>query len=133
MKYQPLILSFKELSKNEIKKRSSEFYKLISNRRSIRNFKKKNIDDDVIKNAILAAGSAPSGANLQPWFFVVIKNKDIKKKIRIAAEKEELNFYRYKAPENWLKALEPLGTNTNKKFIEQINTFILLPSPQNLI
>ena len=117
MKYQPLKLNFKEFPKKEIKKRSEEFYNMIKTRRSVRNFKVSKIDDEIIKNAILAAGSAPSGANLQPWHFVIIKDKNIKKKIRKEAEKEEFNFYNYKAPKEWLEALKPLGTNNEKYFL----------------
>ena len=98
MEYQPIKLKFKEFPIKEIKKRSEEFYKMIKKRRSVRNFRKSKIDDDILKNAILAAGSAPSGANLQPWHFVVIKDEKIKKKIKITAEKEECNFYNYNAP-----------------------------------
>ena len=72
-----------------------------------------------INNAIKSAGTAPNGANLQPWHFVVIKNKKIKKEIRKAAEKEEKKFYNKVAPIEWLKALEPLGTDENKKFLEE--------------
>ncbi len=102
----------------EMKINSFNFYKKIKERRSIRDFNKTKIDIEIIKNAILSAGSAPNGANLQPWHFVIIKDQDIKKKIRIAAEKEERTFYEYKAPKEWLDALKPLGTDENKKFIE---------------
>ena len=124
MKYQPLKLNFKEFPKKEIKKRSEEFYNMIKTRRSVRNFKVSKIDDEIIKNAILAAGSAPSGANLQPWHFVIIKDKNIKKKIKKAAEKEEFNFYSYKAPKEWLEALKPLGTNNEKDFL--VNAPVLI-------
>ena len=97
---------------------SKNFYNNIKERRSVREFSKEKIDINIIKNSILSAGSAPSGANLQPWHFVVIKNKNVKKKIRIEAEKEEENFYRYKAPQEWLDALNPLGTDENKKLEE---------------
>ena len=97
---------------------SKHFYNLIKKRRSVRDFKKDTIDFDLIKNAILAAGTAPNGANLQPWHFVIIKNKLIKKKIRIAAEEEEEEFYKNKAPKEWLDALKPLGTDKNKSFLE---------------
>ena len=80
---------------------SKNFYNKIKERRSIREFSKNKIDINVIKNAILAAGSAPSGANLQPWHFVVIKNKSLKNKIKIKEEKEEKNFYKYKMPFYW--------------------------------
>ena len=126
MEYQPLKFIFREYPKKEIKKRSKEFYEIIKKRKSVRNFKKSNINDVIIKNAILAAGSAPSGANLQPWHFVVIKDKSIKKKIKIAAEKEEFNFYHYKATSEWLNALKPLGTNPDKTFLEEAPVLIAI-------
>ncbi len=111
-------LKFSNQTIKEMKINSKNFYNNIKERRSIREFSKDKIDINVIKNAILSAGSAPSGANLQPWHFVVIKNKNVKKKIRIEAEEEEVKFYKYKAPQEWLDALTPLGTDENKKFIE---------------
>ena len=126
MEYQPIKLNFKELPIKEIKKRSLEFYNIIKKRNSLRNFKKSRINDKIIKNAILAAGTSPSGANLQPWHFVVIKNKLIKKKIKIAAEKEEYNFYKNKAPKEWLNVLKPLGTDSNKDFLEKAPLLIAI-------
>ena len=126
MEYQPIKLNFKELPIKEIKNRSLEFYNIIKKRNSVRNFKKSRINDKIIKNAILAAGTSPSGANLQPWHFVVIKNKLIKKKIKIAAEKEEYNFYKNKAPKEWLNALKPLGTDSNKDFLEKAPLLIAI-------
>ena len=111
-------LEFNKIPIKDIIIKSKRFYEIISKRRSVRDFDSKKIDLKIIKNAILSAGSAPNGANLQPWHFVIIKNKKIKKKIRIAAENEEKEFYKTKAPKEWLKALEPLGTDENKKFIE---------------
>ena len=112
-------LKFSNQSIRDMKMNSKKFYKLIKERRSIRDFDSKSFDINIINNAILSAGTAPSGANLQPWHFVVIKNKQTKKKIRIAAEKEEKKFYEYKAPKEWLEALKPLGTNNNKDFLEK--------------
>ena len=111
-------LDFSNQTIKEMKLNSENFYNLIKKRRSVRDFKKQNIDFKIIRNAILAAGTAPNGANLQPWHFVIIKNKLIKKKIRIAAEIEETDFYENKAPKEWLKALKPLGTDKNKVFLE---------------
>ena len=110
----------------ELSSRSKKFYEFIKKRRSIREFDKTPIDDEIIKNAILSAGSAPNGANLQPWHFVIIKDKKKKKKIRIGAEKEEKKFYKYKAPQSWLDALKPLGTNENKKFLENAPVLIAI-------
>ena len=89
MKFKTEKLIFTTPPFKEIIKRSKNFYKLIKKRRTIRDFSNKKIDINIIKNAILSAGTAPNGANLQPWHFVIIKNKKIKRKIRIAAEKEE--------------------------------------------
>jgi iodotyrosine deiodinase len=111
-------LDFSNQTIKEMEINSKHFYNLIKKRRSVRDFKKNTFDFDLIKNAILAAGTAPNGANLQPWHFVIIKNKLIKKKIRIAAEEEEEEFYKNKAPKEWLDALRPLGTDKNKSFLE---------------
>ena len=111
-------LNFSNQTIDQMKLNSKNFYNAINKRRSVRDFNNKSFDINIINNAILAAGSAPNGANLQPWHFVVIKNKKIKKKIKIAAEKEEKNFYNNKAPKEWLDALKPLGTDSNKDFLE---------------
>lgn len=118
MKFETEKLKFKINNIREITKKSKYFYDLINKRRSIRDFSNTKIDIEIINKAILSAGTAPSGANLQPWHFVVIKDKKIKKKIRKEAEKEEERFYSSKAPIEWLKALEPLGTDKNKEFLE---------------
>ncbi len=110
-------LKFSNQTIKEMRINSEKFYKLINKRRSIRDFDRRKIDIDIINNAILSAGTAPSGANLQPWHFVVIKNNEIKNKIKIAAEKEEREFYHSKAPQEWLDALKPLGTDPNKDFL----------------
>ncbi len=112
-------LEFSNQTIKEMKLNSENFYNNIKKRRSIRDFNNKKFNVEIINNALLAAGSAPSGANLQPWHFVVIKNPKIKKKIRLAAEKEEREFYNNKAPKEWLDALKPLGTDPNKDFLEK--------------
>ena len=119
-------LEFNKIPIKDIIKKSKKFYEIISKRRSVRDFDSKKIDLKIIKNAILSAGSAPNGANLQPWHFVIIKDKKIKKKIRIAAEIEEKEFYNKKAPKEWLKALEPLGTDEDKLFIENAPILIAI-------
>lgn len=90
----------------------------LSTRRSIRDFSDSPVPRDIIETAIKAAGSAPSGANHQPWHFVAISNPDIKREIRKAAEAEEVEFYGGRAPEDWLDALAPLGTDASKPFLE---------------
>jgi len=126
MKFKPIKLKYTFMPVKDIKKRSKDFYTLIKNRRSIREFDSQHLDDSIIKNAILAAGTAPNGANLQPWHFVVIKNTKIKKEIRKAAEKEEKKFYNKVAPIEWLKALKPLGTDANKNFLEDAPILIAI-------
>jgi len=126
MKYQPIKLKIKRYLKKEMIIRSEDFFKMIKKRRTVRDFNKLKIDDKIIKNAVLSAGSAPSGANLQPWHFVIVKNQNLKKKIRIAAEKEEIDFYNNKAPKQWLNALKSLGTNSKKKFLEDAPILIVI-------
>ena len=126
MKFKTEKLIYSQIPLKGIIKKSKIFYNSIKNRRSIREFKKEKLDIKVIENAVLSAGTAPNGANLQPWHFVIIKNKKIKKEIRIAAEKEEIEFYKSRAPKAWLKALEPLGTNENKKFLEDAPILIAI-------
>ena len=119
MKYISEKFKFTRQTDSEMKRNSKNFYKIMNERRSVRFFDEEIFDINIIKNAILTAGTAPNGANLQPWHFVIVKNIKIKRKIRIAAEKEELNFYKSKAPIEWLNALKPLGTDHNKKFLEE--------------
>ena len=118
MKFKTEKLEYQKLPLKQIIKNSHIFYQSFKKRRSVRDFDTKKINTKIIKNAILSAGTAPNGANLQPWHFVIIKNKKIKRKIRIFAEKEEEEFYNYRAPKAWLEALKPLGTDKNKEFLE---------------
>ena len=90
----------------------------LSKRRSIRDFSDKPIPLEAVKECVKAAALAPSGANLQPWHFVLVMDPEIKKKIRAAAEMEEQEFYRGLAPSEWLHALEPIGTDAHKPFLE---------------
>ena len=99
-------------------KKSQAFYDDIKRRRTVRDFSDKPVPREVIENCIKAAGTSPSGANLQPWHFVVVSNPEIKKKIRIGAEEEEKEFYTNRAPKEWLEVLEPLGTDEHKPFLE---------------
>jgi nitroreductase len=97
---------------------SRSFYLDVKRRRTVREFSDRSVPDEVIKNAILAAGTAPSGANQQPWHFVVVSNPETKREIREAAEKEERAFYQGRASDEWLRALQPLGTDEKKPFLE---------------
>lgn len=101
-----------------MEKSAREFFQSMAQRRSVRDFSDQAIPQSVLENAILAAGSAPSGANMQPWHFVVVQDQEIKQKIRQAAEIEERELYAHRASEEWLDALAPLGTDANKPFLE---------------
>ncbi|MCH7724336.1 MAG: nitroreductase family protein [Bacteroidetes bacterium] len=118
--------NYKESSPDEMIKRSKEFYDLIKQRRTVREFSDKPVPKEVINNCIRAAGTAPSGANLQPWHFVVVSDTKIKKQIRTAAEEEEKEFYTKRAPKEWLDALAPLGTDENKPFLEKAPNLIAI-------
>ena len=98
--------------------RSRIFFENLSTRRTIRYFSDIPVDREVIENCIKTAGTAPSGANMQPWHFVLISNPEIKTKIRVAAEMEEKEFYETRAPKEWLEVLAPLGTDDNKPYLE---------------
>jgi nitroreductase len=87
-------------------------------RRTVRHFSTRPVAREVIEQCLLVAGGAPSGANLQPWHFVVVGDPDIKRRIRAAAEEEEREFYAHRAPQEWLDALAPLGTDAHKPFLE---------------
>jgi len=110
--------NYQQYSEDEMMKKSQAFYQDIKRRRTIRDFSNRSVPREVIENCIKAAGTAPSGANLQPWHFVVVSNPLLKKEIRIAAEEEEKEFYSNRAPKEWLEVLEPLGTDKNKPFLE---------------
>lgn len=98
--------------------RAREFRERMKMRRTVRHFSDRPVARDVIEQCLLAAGSAPSGANLQPWHFVVVGDPAIKRQIREAAEQEEREFYDRRAPQEWLDALAPLGTDADKPFLE---------------
>jgi nitroreductase len=111
-------LQFDGLPEKEMQRRALEFYQHIKRRRTVRDYSDKPVPRDIIENAIRAAGTAPSGANMQPWHFVAVSNAEIKSRIRAAAEAEEKELYSHRAGDEWLKALEPLGTNEHKPFLE---------------
>jgi nitroreductase len=110
--------SYREYPVEEMRERVERFYADMARRRTVREFSDRPVPRDIIETALLAAGTAPSGANLQPWHFVVVSNADTRKKIRAAAEAEEREFYEHRASPEWLAALEPLGTDSNKPFLE---------------
>jgi nitroreductase len=101
-----------------MQRRAADFYAEIQRRRTVREFSDRPVPQTIIESCLLAAGTAPNGANLQPWHFVVIRSSEIKRKIRLAAEEEERDFYQNRAPQEWLDALAPLGTDEHKPFLE---------------
>lgn len=111
-------LDFKTFDEAEMLLRADAFYKVMRRRRTVREFSDRMVPRRIIEQCLLTAGSAVSGANMQPWQFVVIEDKALKRQIRVAAEKEEKAFYEHKAPKEWLAALAPLGTDADKPFLE---------------
>lgn len=109
---------YREYPIDEMHSRLQLFYEDVSRRRTVRDFSDRPVPRDLIEIALQAAGTAPSGANLQPWHFVVVSGPETKRKIRAAAEIEEREFYEHRASAEWLEALAPLGTDSNKAFLE---------------
>ena len=111
-------LDFRELPPAEMAARASSFAADLARRRSVRQFSDRPVPPAIITDCLRAAGSAPSGANQQPWFFVVVQDPALKRRIRQAAETEEREFYNRRATEAWLEDLAPLGTDAHKPFLE---------------
>jgi len=114
--FQPL--SFIEYPVEEMKQRATNFREQMQRRRTVRHFSDRPVPREIIEECLLTAGTAPNGANLQPWHFVVVSDSKIKREIREAAENEEKEFYNRRAPQEWLEALAPLGTDEHKPFLE---------------
>jgi iodotyrosine deiodinase len=110
--------SYHEYPADEMIRRAAEFYADMSRRRTVRDFSCRDVARDVIEDCLRTAGTAPSGANMQPWHFVVVRDTELKNRIRIAAEEEEREFYSRRAPQEWLDALAPLGTDEHKPFLD---------------
>ena len=116
----------KTLTPEQMIAASQTFYDLLNKRRSVRFFSHRPVGKNVIENIIKTAGTAPSGAHKQPWFFVAVSRGEVKKQIREAAEKEEKAFYDGRASEQWLKDLEALGTDWKKPFLETAPWLIIV-------
>lgn len=112
------LFDYQEYSPDQMKQRSMEFLKQMKSRRTVRHFSDRDVPKEVIANCLMTASTAPSGANMQPWHFVVVSDKGMKKKVREASEKVEQEFYRKQAEKTWGKALKHLGTNAQKPFLE---------------
>ena len=107
-------------------RRASSFKNEMLRRRTVRQFSGRPVSQQVIDDCLTVAGSAPSGANLQPWHFVAVADPEVKRKIRTAAEKEEQAFYHGRAPQEWLDALAPLGTDEHKDYLETAPYLIVI-------
>ena len=118
--------SYRRYPPAEMQDRAAEFYADIRRRRTVRDYDDAPVPRSVIEHALLAAATAPSGANLQPWHFTVVESAALKHRIREAAEVEEREFYGGRAPQDWLDALAPLGTDQNKPFLEIAPVLIVI-------
>jgi nitroreductase len=110
----------------EMRRRSAEFFHFMTKRHSTRDFSDKPVPMEVIRDCLETAGRAPSGANQQPWHFVVVTDPHVKHQIRQAAEEEERAFYTSRASAEWLEALAPLGTDPDKSFIDHAGCLIVI-------
>jgi nitroreductase len=117
---------YREYAPEEMRQRAADFYAQMRRRRSVRDFSDRPVPRDVIENAIRAAGTAPNGANKQPWHFVAVSDPTLKRQIREAAEAEEREFYERRAPQDWLDDLAHLGTDANKPFLETAPYLIVI-------
>ena len=111
-------LNFLKLDAADMQQRAEEFHTLMNRRRTVRDYTDEPVAREIIEHCLLTAGSAPSGANHQPWHFAVVTDPAIKGEIRRQAEEEEREFYEHRAPNDWLAALAPLGTDEHKPFLE---------------
>ena len=120
------LTSYREYPPEEMKRRAAAFRAEMQRRRSVRTFSSRPVARKVVEECLLAAGSAPSGANRQPWSFVVVSDPAVKRRIREAAEKEEYEFYHGKAPQHWLDAVSVLGTDDQKAFLDTAPYLIVI-------
>ncbi len=117
--YRPIPLpDYGERSEDDMRQRAGAFYDGIRTRHTVREFSPRPVPRDIIERCLLAAGTAPSGANHQPWYFSVITDPALKQRVREGAEAEEKQFYAGRAGQEWLEALRPLGTDADKSFLE---------------
>ncbi|MCC6189571.1 MAG: nitroreductase family protein [Anaerolineales bacterium] len=118
--------SYREYPVEDMERRAAEFYAELRRRRTVRDYAPRPAPRGVIENCLLAAGTAPNGANLQPWHFVVVSDPELKRRIRAGAEAEEREFYHKRAPREWLDALAPFGTDEHKPFLEAAACLIVI-------
>jgi len=125
--------TYREYPLEEMRERAQTFREEMQRRRTIRTFSSRPVPRGIIEECIRTAGTAPNGANLQPWHFVIVSDPDVKKQIREGAEQEERAFYERRASEEWLEALAPLGTDWHKPFLEEAPYLIVIFGLSNTI
>lgn len=119
-------LEFTQYQPGEMRERSRQFFELMRRRRTVRDFSERPVAVEIIEDCLRTAGTAPSGANRQPWHFAVVSDPAMKREIREDAEEEEREFYQRRAPQDWLDALAPLGTDEHKPFLESAPYLIVI-------
>ncbi len=120
------LAEYRSYPEEEMAARARAFYEEVRRRRTVRDYADRPVLRAVLEDCLRAAGSAPSGANQQPWRFVVVEDPETKRRIREAAEKEERAFYQHRAPDDWLEALAPLGTDESKPFLETATLIVVM-------
>ncbi len=118
--------AYRKYPPDEMLARARTFYEGVKSRRTVREFLSEPVPEEIIRQCLRAAATAPSGANRQPWHFVVVTDPKVKREIREGAEEEERTFYQNRAPDDWLAALEPLGTDEHKPFLEEAPCLIVV-------
>ena len=120
------LIDYREYPIEEMKQRASEFYTEMKRRRTVRQFSDRPVPRDIIEDCVCTASTSPSGANMQPWSFVIVSDRIVKRQIREAAEKVEREFYESASTQTWVKALDHLGTDQHKPFLETAPYLIVI-------
>ena len=120
------LTGYREFPRKEMARRAALFRDEMLRRRTVRQFSNRAVPREIVDDCLRVAANAPSGANMQPWHFVVVGDPGLKRKIRVAAEKEEHEFYHRRAPREWLEALAPLGTDERKPYLEAAPYLIVI-------
>jgi len=119
-------LDYESLPAAVAQQRAAGFLAEMRRRRTVRDFSERAVPDGVVEDCVATAATSPSGANLQPWHFVVVRSAEVKRRVREAAEQEERAFYEHRAPRQWLEDLAPLGTGATKAFLEAAPCLIVV-------
>jgi nitroreductase len=127
------LTTYREYSEDEMQVRAREFYEEMKRRRTVRDFSSRPVPREIIEQCLLTAGTAPNGANMQPWRFVAVSDPEIKRQIRVRAEEVERDFYHRRAPKYWLEALAPLGTDEHKPYLEEAPYLIVIFSLRHTV